>query len=421
MASTLSGPTERRLLSANVMPTVPSAPVTTLSEGCTGMPTRSGNFSVPRSRCAAPFATLTSPTSAAMAVAEKPSTTAAIVQRMRPPKGVVFTDSIMRADGPPTREKCPFSNVSCTTCRAAAHPLVRRGVLHADDLPAPGRPAPERGPRGTVRQHRDAWSPRREGRDGMDHARLARAGSARHLRGHRAAVQSPCVHRGDGGTEGQDRRPGRAADARAGHGTRVFVPLRPQPHPALARRLAFSRMDVPALRALAAARVERLEERRKIAHDVLHVDFHPMYERPAFRAIPLEGVVDVARTDLLHHQSHRPGLRPLRRMAVMARQQDDLARLHRNLPRAAILDHVEDDVAAQLVEEFLVRVVVVVAALVRTADHLDDQVLGRRKHEPVADRRFQQVRMLVDPAGKIERAEFSTGGHGAILAALQRD
>jgi len=62
----------------------------------------------------------------------------------------------------------------------------------------------------------------------------------------------------------------------------------------------------------------------------------------------------------------------------MARQQDDLARLHRNLPRAAILDHVEDDVAAQLVEEFLVRVVVVVAALVRTADHLDDQVLGRR-------------------------------------------
>jgi hypothetical protein len=76
---------DRRLLSANVMPTVPSAPVTTLSACCTGMPARTAMRSVPRSMCAAPRATLISPTSAANAPTTKPIRQTANIPRMLSP------------------------------------------------------------------------------------------------------------------------------------------------------------------------------------------------------------------------------------------------------------------------------------------------------------------------------------------------
>src|SRR5882762_650449 len=89
-------------------------------------------------------------------------------------------------------------------------------------------------------------------------------------------------------------------------------------------------------------------------------------------------------------------------MPVVPRQEHDLALLHRNLRRAAILDDVEHDVAPQLVEKLLVRVVVVVGALVRPAHDLHDQVVGGWKDELVADRRLKQVAVLVDPAREVE-------------------
>src|SRR6266850_579578 len=172
-------------------------------------------------------------------------------------------------------------------------------------------------------------------------------------------------------------------------------------------RLTLPGVDMPALRALATARVERLEKRRQVAHDVLHVDLDAVHARPALRAVPLERVVHVARADLLHHQADRAG-RALRRVPVMARQQHDLALLHRDLGRTAILDDVEDDGSPQLEEKLLVRIVVVVRALVGPTDDLHDQVLGGRKDELVAHRRLEQVRVLVDPPGKVECLE----GHG---------
>jgi len=89
----------------------------------------------------------------------------------------------------------------------------------------------------------------------------------------------------------------------------------------------------------------------------------------------------------------------------VAGDQHYLAFPDRHIARPAVLDDSENDVAAQLIEELLVRVIVVVGPRVRAADDLDDQVLGFREHQLVAHRRLQQVRVLVDPARKVERGE----------------
>src|SRR2546427_11466930 len=89
-------------------------------------------------------------------------------------------------------------------------------------------------------------------------------------------------------------------------------------------------------------------------------------------------------------------------MAVVARQQHDLALLHRDLRWTSVLDHIEDDVSPQLVKELLIWVVVIISPLVRTPDHLDDQVLGRREDQLVADRGLEEMGVLVDPARKVE-------------------
>jgi len=164
-------------------------------------------------------------------------------------------------------------------------------------------------------------------------------------------------------------------------------------------------MDVPALRALARAGVERIEQRRQIRHDVFHVDFHAMNECRAARTIPFEAVLHIGRPDLLDDEPDRSGLGPLRRVPQVRRNQQDLALPDRHVARAAVFQHPQHHVAAQLVEEFLVRVVMVVGAGIRPADHLHDQVVGRSEHDPVADRRLEQVRVPVDPVGEIESGQ----------------
>src|SRR5213076_3384509 len=61
----------------------------------------------------------------------------------------------------------------------------------------------------------------------------------------------------------------------------------------------------------------------------------------------------------------------------------------------------QDDVAFHLVEELLALVDVVVAPRVGP-DHHDDEV-GVLPHHLVADRRLEQVPVLVDPALEVER------------------
>src|SRR5262249_14647595 len=70
--STLSGPTESRLLSRKVIPTEPSAPVITRSPCWTTLPTGAGMRWPERSICTAPFETLICPASSAAAACSTP-------------------------------------------------------------------------------------------------------------------------------------------------------------------------------------------------------------------------------------------------------------------------------------------------------------------------------------------------------------
>ena len=78
--------------------------------------------------------------------------------------------------------------------------------------------------------------------------------------------------------------------------------------------------------------------------------------------------------------------------------------LHDDVVRLAALDHLDDDVALDLEEELLAVLDVVVLPRVGPADdhHLE---LGVLPDHLVADRRLQEVPVLVDPALQIERGQ----------------
>src|SRR3954471_16956621 len=82
ITSTLFGPAENRLLSRNVMPTAPSAPVTMVSAWRSYMPAATGSFLPSRSTCAAPFTVLISPTSCAQTPVASANAPSAIIQRI---------------------------------------------------------------------------------------------------------------------------------------------------------------------------------------------------------------------------------------------------------------------------------------------------------------------------------------------------
>src|SRR5688572_24640250 len=88
-------------------------------------------------------------------------------------------------------------------------------------------------------------------------------------------------------------------------------------------------------------------------------------------------------------------------MAHMRRQQEHVALLDRHIVEIAVVADLEHHVALELVEKLLDRIVVVVAALVRAADHLHGHV-AVFEHLLVADRRLQQVLVLVDPFLEVE-------------------
>ena len=84
----------------------------------------------------------------------------------------------------------------------------------------------------------------------------------------------------------------------------------------------------------------------------------------------------------------------------------------RHVVEIAVVADLEHHVALELVEELLDRIVVVVGALVRPADHLHGHV-AVLEHLLVADRRLQQVLVLVDPFLEVEGLQ-SSGRHGLI-------
>jgi hypothetical protein len=93
-------------------------------------------------------------------------------------------------------------------------------------------------------------------------------------------------------------------------------------------------------------------------------------------------------------------------------QQEDVALPDLDVRRrlALLLHHPQHHVALELVEELLDRVVVEVGPLVGTADHGDHEI-GVLPDLHVADRRLQQVLVLVDPGGEVERLECTHVGH----------
>ena len=88
-------------------------------------------------------------------------------------------------------------------------------------------------------------------------------------------------------------------------------------------------------------------------------------------------------------------------MADMRRQQQHIALLERHVPPLSVLDDAERDVALDLVEKLFERIVVVVGALVGPADDRDHEI-GILPDLGIADRRLQQVTVLVDPFLEIE-------------------
>src|SRR5437016_3557677 len=109
----------------------------------------------------------------------------------------------------------------------------------------------------------------------------------------------------------------------------------------------------------------------------------------------------------LDHQPDRP--RPADgAVRDEGREQQHLALADREVPALAVLDDAEDNVALELVEELLARVDVIVVPLVRAADDHDLEVRVLPDHG-VADRRREEVAMLVDPGFEVERSQFCHG------------
>src|SRR5690606_10857470 len=149
--------------------------------------------------------------------------------------------------------------------------------------------------------------------------------------------------------------------------------------------------------------VEALEHRRQLRHDVAHVQILGIQRVVAALAEPEKTVLFLGPALALDHQAHGVG-EALRRMGHVGRQQQDFALTNGDVDALAVLDGPQQHVAFELVEEFLARVVVIVGAGVRPADHHDDE-LGVAEHLAVAHRRLEEFAVLVDPSLKIERLE----------------
>ena len=131
----------------------------------------------------------------------------------------------------------------------------------------------------------------------------------------------------------------------------------------------------------------------------LHLD--AVHQRAALEAVPFEGIERIGVVALrLDHEADR-ARGPLRRVPHMRRQQEHLALLDRHVVEIAVVADLEHHVALELVEELLHRVVMIVAALVRPADHLHGHV-AVLEHLLVADRRLEQVLVLGDPFLEVE-------------------
>src|SRR5438067_59784 len=159
--------------------------------------------------------------------------------------------------------------------------------------------------------------------------------------------------------------------------------------------------------ALAASRVRGiapvvLEDRRKLLDDVGEMERLAVQLAAAAVADPEEGVLLLRQAAALDDQAHRVR-GTLRGMRRVRRQQEDLALADADVDALAPLQGAQHDVARHLVEELLPFVDVVVGARVGPAHHGDHEVAVAFPDLGVADRRLEQVAVLVDPFPEVER------------------
>src|SRR5579885_605591 len=96
------------------------------------------------------------------------------------------------------------------------------------------------------------------------------------------------------------------------------------------------------------------------------------------------------------------------------RQVEDLAGADRNIAPFAVILHAQHHLAFELIKKLRTFVPVVIAARVRAADNHHDEIAVHDAF--VADRRLQQVSVLVDPALQVDGRQER---HASMLAFLE--
>ena len=114
-------------------------------------------------------------------------------------------------------------------------------------------------------------------------------------------------------------------------------------------------------------------DRRQVIDDADQINLGPVHAGAARKAIPFHCVQGAFRAGRFDHQPDRAVLRALRRMAHMGGQKENVALADRHVIELAAggVEQLQDHVALQLIEEFLDRIVVIIGALVRPANHGD--------------------------------------------------
>src|SRR6202171_1936303 len=147
---------------------------------------------------------------------------------------------------------------------------------------------------------------------------------------------------------------------------------------------------------------EVLEHRRQLLDDVGEVERLAVKLGAAFLADPEEGIALVGQPAPLDHQPHR--VRPaLRRVRRVGRKQEYFALLDGDLYRLSLLQHAQDDVPFDLIEEFLAFIDVIIGARVGPTHHHHDEIAVPLPDLRVAHGRLQEMAVLVDPLVEIER------------------
>jgi len=136
------------------------------------------------------------------------------------------------------------------------------------------------------------------------------------------------------------------------------------------------------------------------------------------RAIPFEAVKHSQGALTFDDETGAVGFWALRGMADVWRQEEDVAFFEVDTFGFAVDPEREPGVAFDLVEEFFQRVVVIIGAMVRAAHNGDDEV-GVLPDLLIANRGFQEMRVVLNPALEIQWR--AVGGHFCLRVGDRRE